>query len=70
MKQILSDEHDVSVSMVTLLENREATLWSVSSMRSSKIIKCLSLGSRESNSGNHCWKSTPSSVPYTFWYSP
>jgi hypothetical protein len=26
MKQILSDEHDVSVSMVTLLENREATL--------------------------------------------
>jgi hypothetical protein len=30
--------------------NREATLWSVSSMRSSRMIKCFSLGSRVSKS--------------------
>ena len=50
--------------------NSETTFWSVSSMRSSKMIKCLFLGSRVSKSGNLCWKSTPSTVPYTVWYSP
>ena len=62
MKQILNDIHDADVSVVTLFG--EATLWSVSSMRSSKMIKCLSLGSRVSKSANPCWKSTPSTVPY------
>jgi hypothetical protein len=47
--------------------NREATLWSVSSMRSSRMIKCFFLGSRVSKSGNPWWKSTPSTVPYKVW---
>jgi hypothetical protein len=42
--------------------NREATLWSVSFMRSSRMIKCFSLGSRVSKSRNPCWKSSPSTV--------
>ena len=54
MKQILNDVHDADVSVVTLFVNSEATLWSVSSMRSSKMIKCFSLRSRVSKSGNPC----------------
>jgi hypothetical protein len=38
--------------------NSEATLWSVSSMRSSKMIKCFSLGSKLSRSGKPCWNYT------------
>ena len=50
--------------------NSEATLWSVSSMRSSKMIKCFSLGSKLSRSGKPCWNSIPFTVPYNAWYSP
>ena len=44
MKQILSDVHAADVSVVTLFVNSEATLWSVSSMRSFKMIKCFFSG--------------------------
>jgi hypothetical protein len=50
--------------------NSEATLWSVSSMRSSKMMKCFSLGSQLSRSGKPCWNYIPSTVPYNVWYSP
>jgi hypothetical protein len=50
--------------------NSEATIWSVSSMRSSKMMKCFSLGSKLSRSGKPCWNYIPSTVPYNFWYSP
>jgi hypothetical protein len=44
--------------------NSEATLWSVSSMGSSKMIKCFSLGSKLSRSGKPCWNYIPSTI---FW---
>jgi hypothetical protein len=51
-------------------ETRDTGHLSVSSMRSSRMIKCFSLGSMGSKTGNPWTNSTPSTVPYKVWYSP